>query len=98
MLWVQIAITCIFWLAVLTLAVGLFRRIALWRNGRDAPVDWAGLLAIPKRYLVDIHHVVARDSYIANTHVAVAGGAIAGLALIALNYGLALYQPWLDWL
>ncbi|WP_332693416.1 (Fe-S)-binding protein [Devosia sp.] len=98
MLWVQIAITFVFWLAVATLAVGLIRRIGLWRNGRPAPVDWAGLLAIPKRYLVDIHHVVAKDGYIANTHMAVAGGAIAALALVALNYGLALYQPWLDWL
>jgi len=96
MLWVQLAITVVFWLAVATLGVGLARRVALWRNGRDAPVDWAGLLAIPKRYLVDIHHVVARDSYIANTHMAVAGGAVAALALVALNYGLMLYQPWLD--
>ncbi|MEO5808142.1 (Fe-S)-binding protein [Devosia sp.] len=98
MLWVQIAITCIFWLAVLTLAVGLFRRMALWRNGRDAPVDWAGLLSIPKRYLVDVHHVVARDPYISITHVAVAGGAVGALALIGLNYGFALYSVWLDWL
>ena len=98
MLWVQIAITVIFWIAAATLAVGLIRRIGLWRNGRDAPVDWAGLLAIPKRYLVDIHHVVARDSYIAKTHVAVAGGAVAALAVVALNYGLVLYQTWLDWL
>ncbi|MGV8853908.1 MAG: (Fe-S)-binding protein [Devosia sp.] len=93
---VRIAITLVFWLAVATLAIGLFRRIALWHNGRAAPVDWAGLLQVPKRYLVDIHHVVARDAYIANTHMAVAGGAIAALALIAVNYGLALYQPWLD--
>ena len=98
MQWVQVAITVVFWVAVATLAVGLVRRIGLWRNGRDAPVDWAGLLAIPKRYLVDIHHVVSRDSYMSNTHVAVAGGAVAALALVALNYGLALYQPWLDWL
>lgn len=98
MAWVQVSVTLLFWAAVLTLGVGLARRVALWRNGRNAPVDWAGLLAIPKRYLVDIHHVVARDSYIANTHMAVAGGAVAVLLLIAVNYGLALYQPWLDWL
>jgi len=98
MQWVNLSVTLVFWLAVATLGIGLARRIALWRNGRDAPVDWAGLLAIPKRYLVDIHHVVARDSYIANTHMAVAGGAVAALALVALNYGFALYQNWLDWL
>ena len=83
MQWVHFAVTIVFWLAVATLGIGLARRIALWRNGRGAPVDWAGLLAIPKRYLVDIHHVVARDSYIANTHMAVAGGAIAALLLVA---------------
>jgi dimethylglycine catabolism B len=33
-----------------------------------------GLLAMPKRYMVDLHHVVARDKYMANTHVATAGG------------------------
>jgi hypothetical protein len=93
---VQVTITVVFWLAMVTLAIGLVRRITLWRNGRPAPVDWLGLLAIPKRYLVDIHHVVAKDSYIANTHMAVAGGAIAALALVALNYGFALYQTWLD--
>jgi Fe-S oxidoreductase len=54
------------------------------------------LLTIPKRYFVDLHHVVARDPYIAKTHVATAGGAIAAFALVFLNYGLAIYSPWLD--
>ena len=59
-------------------------------------MNWSGLLAIPKRYFVDLHHIVARDPYIAYTHMAVAGGAIAALVLVALNYGLALYWPSLD--
>ena len=46
---VQVTITAVFWLAMATLAIGLVRRITLWRNGRPAPVDWLGLLAIPKR-------------------------------------------------
>ena len=65
-------------------------------QGQSAEVDWSGLLAIPKRYFVDLHHIVARDPYIAYTHMATAGGAIAALALVALNYGLALYWPSLD--
>ncbi|SFC78500.1 (Fe-S)-binding protein [Collimonas sp. OK412] len=90
------AITVLFWLSVAGLSAGLARRAALWRAGRDASVSWLGLLAIPKRYFVDLHHVVARDPYIARTHVAAAGGAIAAMALVAVNYGLMLYASALD--
>ncbi|HET7210440.1 MAG TPA: DUF3483 domain-containing protein, partial [Methyloceanibacter sp.] len=89
-------VTLLFWLATATLALGLARRGQLWAQGRSAEVNWSGLLAIPKRYFVDLHHIVARDPYIAYTHMAVAGGAIAALALVALNYGLALYWLSLD--
>lgn len=94
---VAYAITTLFWFATAVLAFGLFRRASLWRAGQAADVAWSGLLAIPKRYFVDLHHVVARDPYIANTHIAVAGGAIGAMALVAVNYGLALYSPVLDW-
>lgn len=89
-------ITVLFWLSVAVLAAGMARRAALWRAGREAPVAWLGLLAIPKRYFVDLHHVVARDPYIARTHVATAGGAIAAMALVAVNYGLMLYASALN--
>lgn len=92
----NLLITVLFWLSVAGLTVGMARRAALWRAGRDAPVAWLGLLAIPKRYFVDLHHVVARDPYIARTHVATAGGAIAAMALVALNYGLMLYAAALN--
>ena len=74
--------------AALGLAVlGALRRVAMWRQGRASRVDLiGGLFAIPKRYMVDLHHVVARDKYIANTHVATAGGAVAGAA-IGANVG-----------
>jgi Fe-S oxidoreductase len=55
------------------------------------------LLTIPKRYFVDLHHVVSREPYIANTHVATAGGAVAALILVAINYGLMLYSSALNW-
>jgi len=90
-------ITALFWLTTATLAIGLARRARLWRAGRTADVSWFGLLAIPKRYFVDLHRIVARDPYIARTHVATAGGAMAAIALVAVNYGFALYVNSLDW-
>lgn len=91
------SITALFWIAAATLLLGLVRRARLWTAGQPAAVDWWGLVAVPKRYFVDLHHVVARDPYIARAHVATAGGAVAALVLVAVNYGLALYWPWLDW-
>ena len=80
---VQLAVTILFWLAAATLAIGLARRARLWNAGRHpVATDWRNLLTIPRRYFVDLHHVVARDPYIARTHIAVAGGAIAALAQI----------------
>lgn len=90
------AITFVFWLAVAVLIVGLGRRARLWGAGKAAPVDWFGVLAIPKRYLVDVHHVVAREPYIARAHVATAGAAVGLLALVALNYGVGLHWSALD--
>lgn len=76
----------------LALAVlGAWRRASLWRNGRASKVDLlGGLLAMPKRYLVDLHHVVGRDKYIANTHVATAGGAAASILLAIAVHGFGL--------
>ena len=90
-------ITALFWLATLTLVFGLWRRSQLWRKGKAAAWHWCQLLAIPKRYFVDLHQVVARDPYIARTHIATAGGAIAGLILVAINYGFMLYSSTLNW-
>lgn len=90
-------ISALFWLATATLFVGLYKRTQLWRTGQAAEFSWLQLLAIPKRYFVDLHHVVAREPYIARTHVATAGGAVAALALVAINYGLMLYSTALNW-
>lgn len=89
-------LTISFWCAFAMLLLGLAQRARLWRNGRPAAVAWSGLLAIPKRYFVDLHHVVAREPFIARTHVAVAGGGVLAIVVIAINYGLALYSPLLD--
>jgi dimethylglycine catabolism B len=90
-------ITTLFWLATFTLLIGLWRRAQLWRTGKAATWHWCQLLTIPKRYFVDLHHVVAREPYIAHTHVATAGGAVAALVLVAINYGLMLYSSALNW-
>ena len=78
--------------AALGLAVlGALRRAALWRRGRASKVDLIkGLLAMPKRYMVDLHHVVARDKYIANTHVATALGFVLSALLAILVHGFGL--------
>ncbi|SNS89985.1 Fe-S oxidoreductase [Pseudomonas segetis] len=80
--------------AALALAViGAMKRFAMWRRGRAAQVDWiGGLLAMPRRYMVDLHHVVARDKYIANTHVATAGGFVLAAVLAILVHGLGLHN------
>ncbi|WP_426130638.1 dimethylglycine demethylation protein DgcB [Pseudomonas sp. DWP1b1] len=78
--------------AALGLAVlGALRRVNMWRRGRASKVDLlGGLLAMPKRYMVDLHHVVARDKYIANTHVATALGFVLSALLAILVHGFGL--------
>lgn len=93
----QHIITLLFWLATAILLVGLWRRSLLWRQGQSADFSLINLLAIPKRYFVDLHHVVSREPFIARTHVATAGGAVEALILVAINYGLMLYWNALNW-
>lgn len=80
--------------AALGLAVlGALRRAAMWCRGRASKVDLIkGLLAMPKRYMVDLHHVVARDKYIANTHVATALGFVLSALLAVLVHGFGLHN------
>ncbi|HET8903416.1 MAG TPA: (Fe-S)-binding protein [Saccharospirillum sp.] len=74
--------------ALALMLIGATRRVMAWRAGRNEPVAVvAGLLAMPRRYLVDLHHVVERDRFMANTHVATAGGFVAALALALLVHG-----------
>lgn len=85
--------------ALLLAALGAWRRINLWRQGRGASVDLVkGLLSVPRRYLVDLHHVVERDRYISHTHVATAGGFVAAAILTLVVHGLGLAQGVLGWL
>lgn len=81
-----VALSALVWAALVLGLAMLSRRVALWRQGETAEVDWlVGLLALPKRYLVDVHHVVARDAYASRMHALVAGGLLAGSALAAMG-------------
>jgi len=73
--------------------IGALRRARLWRQGRQTPVVWAHIFLMPKRYLNDLHHVVARDKAIAHTHVATAGGFVAAMALAVLVHGFGWHNP-----
>jgi dimethylglycine catabolism B len=81
---------------LIVLGAGAVRRAALWRAGQPAAVNLlAGLMAMPRRYLVDLHHVVDRDKAMSNTHVATAGGFVASMLLILLVHGLGLDNVWM---
>lgn len=74
-------------LALLGFVVGVIKRVRIWRQGRPDPApDLKLLFSIPKRYLVDLHHIVMRDPYIARTHVAAAGGVVASILLMIPLY------------
>jgi Fe-S oxidoreductase len=87
------------WLLIITAviaAAGAWRRWQMWRAGQPASVDWiGGLMAIPRRYLVDVHDVVAREPVTARMHVHVAGGLVAILLLLILIYFLDVQSWWL---
>ncbi|MET7244939.1 DUF3483 domain-containing protein [Methylobacterium sp. EM32] len=73
------------WTMAALALVQVARRAALWRAGSTAPVAWLqGLAALPRRYLVDVHAVVARDPYASRMHAVVAGGLLAASLLTAL--------------
>lgn len=87
-------------IAALALAVvGAGRRVLLWRRGRPSPVAFfSGLMSMPRRYLVDLHHVVSRDKYISRTHVATAGGFVVAALMAIIVHGFDLGGAPLAWL
>ncbi|MBO3276068.1 dimethylglycine demethylation protein DgcB [Pseudomonas schmalbachii] len=80
--------------AALGLAVlGAVKRFLMWRRGRPSKVDWiGGLMKMPRRYLVDLHHVVERDKYMSRTHVATAGGFVLAAVLAIVVHGFGLHS------
>jgi len=71
------------WCLVAFAGVQAWRLAADWRRGAPAQVDWvAGLAAVPRRYLVDVHHVVAKKPEAARMHMVIAGGLLAATLLL----------------
>ena len=67
-------------------------RARRWVRGRPAEVAfWRGLVRFPRSYFVDLHHIVARDSYTARMHILVAGGFTVVGGAVANN--IAVYDP-----
>lgn len=83
--------------ALLLTVIGAVKRVLLWSQGQSSTIHWFGLLQIPRRYLVDLHHVVVRDKYMSNTHVATAGGFVLSSILIILLYVFQLKLQILTW-
>ena len=78
--------------------IGAVRRMNLWRAGQAEKVDvLAGLLAMPKRYLHDLHHVVARDKYMSRTHVATGGGFVLAMVLVLFVHLFGVKSEILAW-
>ncbi|MCH4144149.1 DUF3483 domain-containing protein [Acetobacter peroxydans] len=62
------------------------RYVMGWRQGRPAVIDWqAGLAALPRRYLKDVHDVVERRPGAGRMHALTAGGLMASVALALLG-------------
>ena len=81
--------------AIAGISLAIIYRGMLWSKGRSMKLPYFKLLfTIPKRYFVDLHHIVMRDSYIAYTHVLVAGGTLAALTLLFVTYLLG-FRHWL---
>jgi len=80
------ALTLVAFGLALATAVEAGRRVVLWRVGTPAAIAWLpGLVALPRRYLVDVHHVVARDPHASRMHALVAGGLLGGSLLLLLG-------------
>ncbi len=78
--------------------VGMMRRINLWRAGQPEKVNLiAGLMAMPGRYLKDLHHVVERDKYMSRTHVATGGGFVLSMVLVLAVHVFNVTQQIVAW-
>jgi len=71
--------------AVLVLAATILARSRAWRRGQvGRSADLQALLAVPRRYLVDVHAVVGRKPSASQMHVPAAGGLLLTLVLALL--------------
>jgi Fe-S oxidoreductase len=86
------------WLLLAYAAVQALRLADLWRQGKPAKVDWVvGLAAVPRRYLVDVHHIVAKKPQAARMHMVIAGGLLAATILLLFGIFPALRASRIYW-
>ena len=84
--------------ALVLAAIGAVRRVNLWRAGQPDQIDLiAGLMAMPKRYLHDLHDIVERDKYMSKTHAATGGGFVLSALLIILVHLFGIDSQILAW-
>ncbi|MEH6576299.1 MAG: (Fe-S)-binding protein [Amphritea sp.] len=84
--------------ALMLAAIGAVRRVNMWRAGQPESVNLiAGLMAMPNRYLHDLHDIVERDKYMSKTHAATGGGFVLSLVLILLVYLFGIEHQILAW-
>jgi N,N-dimethylglycine/sarcosine dehydrogenase ferredoxin subunit len=86
---------CLMLASVALFVGGGLWRARRWLAGQSAPLDRLGLFKLPRRYLVDVHHVVARDRYVAKMHRLAAGGFVAAVLLILLVHVFGIGSDWL---
>ncbi|MGB7754992.1 MAG: DUF3483 domain-containing protein [Salinisphaera sp.] len=83
--------------SLVILVAALAWRATRWAAGRPTPIRWSGLIQVPRRYLVDVHHVVSRSPLttddeddtgerVARMHVLTAGGFVAATLFILLRH------------
>jgi Fe-S oxidoreductase len=83
------AASALLWLSVIVAASTAAMHARAWRAGYAMRTDWIAAAAkLPRRYLVDVHAVVARHRATSWMHACLAGGFLASLLAWALF-------PWL---
>ncbi len=84
--------------ALVLAVIGAVRRVNLWRAGKPDQINLiAGLMAMPGRYLHDLHAIVERDKYMSKTHAATGGGFVLSALLIILVHLLGIDSQILAW-
>ena len=94
----NLALPALVWIMLAVAAAQAVARFRLWRVGAPARVSWtSGLLALPRRYLVDVHDVMARDPYASRMHMLVAGGLLGATVLAGFGIVPALGASRVFW-
>lgn len=93
------ALALLAWVLLAGVIMQTVRLAAVWRRGASARIGWvAGLTAVPKRYLTDVHDIVDRRPGAARMHKMIAGGLLAASLLLLLGVIPALRRLSIYWM